>query len=419
MARQQMPPLPAPFDADAAARARRQRGRTIWLGIGMANLAGMALILINNALASVKDIYIASDFTLVPLVMGIVGEFYWRTLRPSHGLRLGLMAATSGIALVLAAVFLREGAICLLMVSPLLLVVVWLGALLGSWLFAKADSRLRVSVLPLMLLLMVGDARTPHRYEGAISDTVTIHAPPAQVWRYVAGYPQITRPPDYWLWRIGLPCPVQSTASGDYVGAERRCIFTRGDTFQERISVCRPARELTFVITNQPRDPEILNHLDLEQGRFLLRDDGDGTTTLIGTSWYRLNVYPAAYFDLWTRDIIRHVHRRVMAQIKSLAETSQRLAGSSLAARSSARSAISSLPSALRPFHVPSLARTHPQVVSRQVLPSISSRSPVASSAASKAGSWNLARTTRSITANRRAPHPSRKVTRLPRRLAA
>ncbi len=313
-------PLPAPFDAEWHARRRAKQRRAVWLGIGMANGAGLVLILLNQWIGRGGGFYVTSDFTLVPLVMGIVGEFYWRTLRPSGGLRLGLSAAAGGVALVLAAVFLREGTICLLMVSPLLLLVVWLGAQLGSWLFAKADSRLRVSALPLLVLLTLCDALSPHHYANAVADTIIIHAPPAQVWKYVAGYPRITQPPDYWLWRIGLPCPIQSTAAGDYVGAERRCIFTRGAVFGERITVCRPARELTFDITRRPRDPELLHHLDLERGQFLLRDNGDGTTTLTGTSWYRLNVFPAAYFDLWTRDIIRHVHRRVMAQIKSLAE---------------------------------------------------------------------------------------------------
>jgi hypothetical protein len=312
--------LPAPFDVATAAQERGRRHRTAWLGIGMANFAGLILVLMNQALASVKDIYIASDFTLVPLVMGIVGEFYWRTIRPSAGQRFSLSVGTSCVALVLASVGLREGVICLLIVSPLLIVILWLGALLGSWLFAKADSRLRTSLLPLLFLLMIGDALGPHHYENTVTDTIKIRATPTQVWRYIAGYPQITRPPDYWLWRIGLPCPIQSTASANAVGAERKCIFTRGDTFGEQITVCQPAKELTFVVTQQPRDPEILNHLDLERGRFLLRGNSDGTTTLIGTSWYRLNVYPAAYFDLWTRDIIRHVHRRVMTQIKTLAE---------------------------------------------------------------------------------------------------
>jgi hypothetical protein len=51
-----------------------------------------------------------------------------------------------------------------------------------------------------------------------------------------------------------------------------------------------------------------------------LRDNHDGTTTLIGTSWYRLKVYPALYYDLWARSMCRDVHLRVMKHIKELAE---------------------------------------------------------------------------------------------------
>ena len=46
----------------------------------------------------------------------------------------------------------------------------------------------------------------------------------------------------------------------------------------------------------------------------------DGTTTLIGRTWYTLQVRPAFYFDWWTHDIFRAVHLRVMKHIQQLSE---------------------------------------------------------------------------------------------------
>jgi len=63
-----------------------------------------------------------------------------------------------------------------------------------------------------------------------------------------------------------------------------------------------------------------MGHLSINRGQFILQDNGDGTTTVTGTSWYHLYVYPTPYFNWWTEDIVRHVHLRVMEHIKILAE---------------------------------------------------------------------------------------------------
>jgi hypothetical protein len=164
------------------------------------------------------------------------------------------------------------------------------------------------------------DAQMPHHHAAIVTDQVLIRAAPATVWHYVPEYPTMTAPPDYWLWKIGLPIPTQSTATGAFVGAKRDCRFSGNVVFEEKIVEAETAKVLTFDVTKQPDHPELTGHFNLDRGRFLLRDNGDGTTTLIGTTWYRLHVYPAPYFDLWAADIVRRVHFRVMNHIKELAE---------------------------------------------------------------------------------------------------
>jgi Tol biopolymer transport system component len=80
-------------------------------------------------------------------------------------------------------------------------------------------------------------------------------------------------------------------------------------------------RNLTFDITNQPRDPEDNgSHSIFLRGQFLLKDNHDGTTTLTGNSWYRLYVFPVWYYDIWAESVTRNVHLRVMEHIKELSE---------------------------------------------------------------------------------------------------
>jgi hypothetical protein len=140
------------------------------------------------------------------------------------------------------------------------------------------------------------------------------------LWKDLSAHPLNTTENEYWLFRIGLPSPIQSTVTGDSVGSDRKCIFSNGATFDERVSEIRGDSVYTFDVLRQPEDPEIIGHIQILRGQFILKENPDGSTRLIGKSWYRLRVYPAWYYGLWAEDITRQVHLRVMKHIKRLAE---------------------------------------------------------------------------------------------------
>ena len=233
-----------------------------------------------------------------------------------------LLLALTAIELVGAFFFLREGIICLIILTPLIVGMMSLGAVLGRFLARRARSlTAQVSLVPLVVLAVFAEAAGPKpNYPGVVVDSVTIDAPAPYVWRYVVDYPENTSPPEYWLWRIGLPHPVQSTATTQSVGATRVCRFSGGIAFEERITELTPNEVMTFDVTEQPNHPEVIGHFQFDRGQIRLAQNADGTTTVTATSWYRLFVRPAAYFDLWTADITRHVHFRVLNHIKELAE---------------------------------------------------------------------------------------------------
>ena len=114
--------------------------------------------------------------------------------------------------------------------------------------------------------------------------------------------------------------PIESKLHGEKVGAKRECILTGGLVFDERVTVWKPREQLTFDIAKQPDHPELTGHFKLLRGEFRLRDNKNGMTTLIGTSWYRLNVRPLWYWQIWSDDVIRHIHLRVMNHILDEAE---------------------------------------------------------------------------------------------------
>jgi uncharacterized protein YndB with AHSA1/START domain len=316
---------------------RSQRLRIFWSGVGFAVLGGALAMLFDGFLISrhsadstLWEAYITSQFIAIPIGMGILASYFWRKIELAQGAGCGGAFCILTIALALSYLVIKEGVICLIIAAPLLFFCILLGVEIGKALW-KRTPWLGVSTLPLLILFIITDASTPHHYSSTVADQVLIHAPPSAVWRYIPAYPAITTPPHYWLWKIGLPVPTQSTAEGAFVGARRDCRFTGNVAFEEKIVAVEPEKILTFEVTRQPDHPEITGHFNLDRGQFLLHDNGDGTTTLTGTTWYRLHVYPARYFDLWATDIIRKVHFRVMDQIKMLAERDTR--NSHIAAR--------------------------------------------------------------------------------------
>lgn len=272
----------------------------------------------------VSLLFFTSDFILVPTVMGVILAVCWKDVEFKRIAFVGYNTLNLALSLGQAVYFLKEGGVCIVMASPLVLPWLAIGFSLGKSLIARNNKRLNFSLGPLILIVLIADVVTTQGYDGQVVDKIVVRAPPAAVWRYIVAYPAIPNAPDYWLWKLGLPAPIQSTATGEMVGAQRKCIFTDNKAFDERITRLTPEKELTFDITTQPNDPEVIGHFVLHRGQFLLQDNGDGTTTVIGTSWYTLNVHPAWYYDLWVQDIVRHVHLRVMEHIKALAESDQK-----------------------------------------------------------------------------------------------
>jgi uncharacterized protein YndB with AHSA1/START domain len=304
---------------------REPRGWAILIGLVAANVFAILMMFLTNWLfrkgGPNNGLYLASDFTVLPLSMGILMAYCWRRLDLTMVEYFGFSVISSLIAIVAAYYFLREGVICLGMAAPLLMLVMGLGCRIGKSIFSRNNSTLNLSIAPILIAVFVVDSLSPHHFQGACVDTITINAPPERVWQYIADYPALTEKPHYWLFNHGLPMPMTATSDGAYVGSRRTCVFSHNAIFDEKIVEVDPAKKLTFDILRQPPDPELVGHLKLERGQFILTRNPDGTTTLTGTSWYKLNVYPVTYFDWWTQDVISHVHLRVMEHIKTLAES--------------------------------------------------------------------------------------------------
>ncbi len=260
------------------------------------------------------------SLVLVPMAMGIAAAYFWRSLSFSLWEYFLWWIVTSLISPFGAYFAFKEGAVCLLIGFPILFVCGFAGVLLGRLLFKSRTATINLTVLPVLLLATLVEGKMRQDQQHVVEDHILIKAPAAEVWNYVVSFPSIDAAPNYWLNAVGLPSPLATTCQGAFVGAARECIFSDGLVFKERVSEITPGRLLTFEIVEQPSNPELLGHLTLHRGQFQLIENNDGTTTLIGRSWYILQMRPLWYFVWWTRDVTTHVHVRVMEHIKTLSE---------------------------------------------------------------------------------------------------
>jgi hypothetical protein len=290
-------------------------------GIIISNVIVLIIIWINNLLHSQKDgVLVFSEFVILPLLMGVISAWFWRNLNLKSRSLIWYSILNGFLAILLSYIFLKEGTICLIIVSPLIFAFVITGAFIGKAMFRKNNQTLNVSIVSILLVVFTVDSISDHHYRNMVSDEMIVKATPEKIWKNVVAFEKIKQENSYWLFKAGMPSPMQTTVTAYKKGAGRKCIFSNGYVFDEKIVTFDVNKDLTFDITGQPKDPEIMGHIDIERGQFLLKNNGDGTTTLVGNSWYSLKVFPIWYYDLWAESITRNVHLRVMAHIKTLSE---------------------------------------------------------------------------------------------------
>lgn len=302
--------------------------RAVWTGVLMGCLAGLFCVFVIPVIVRILRNYVGQStsefysFAMslgVPFVMGAISGYFWHRAKLETAMYWSYAAALTVLAAFGSVFVLREGAICLIMASPLLYAMILLGVFLAHSLLERYG-KMSVHLLPLYFLLILGDVLAPQNYQTSVADTVVIKAPPNVVWKYIGTFPRIESAPRPWIFKLGVPPPVQSRLSGQGVGARRECELRGPIIIEEKITRWQPNKRLSFDITRQPQHPEVIGHITLQRGQFDLQGNGDGTTTLTGTSWYRLHMYPAAYYDWWAIQVVRGVHWHAFEQIKRCAE---------------------------------------------------------------------------------------------------
>lgn len=276
-------------------------------------------------------------FVGVPFLLGTVTSYVYNLARPAS------VPSTVGMAtLVLLVGFLLlialaiEGLVCLVMAFPVMWLTVTPGALFGRYLAQlslRPDASTYASLGIVLLALPAGawlDRTVVDPGEREVVTTIEVDAPPEVVWEHVVAFSELPAP-DHWIFSTGIAYPLRARIEGEGVGAVRHCEFSTG-AFVEPITAWEPPARLAFDVVAQPLPMEEWSfyagvhppHLDESfrsvRGEFRLVPLAGGRTRLEGSTWYVLDMGPAAYWKLWGDAILHRIHGRVLRHVKGLAE---------------------------------------------------------------------------------------------------
>ncbi len=275
-----------------------------------------------------------SIFITAPLLIGFLPAFLLgKRQKITKNDAFSFSFLTLGISVLCLLVFAIEGLICIVMASPLIFPLVFLGSYLGYKLTQKnkiSNSAVSTTLIFLSLLTMSFDSVNTSNNLIQVNTTILINSNIDKVWNNVVTFNKIDEPSD-WIFKTGISCPVDATIIGEGVGAIRYCNFTTG-SFVEPITNWNKPNLLQFDVVEQPipmnefnpfweiQPPHLKGYFLSQKGQFHLESLNENQTKLVGTTWYKLDIYPQSYWQLWSNFIIHKIHNRVLNHIKNQSE---------------------------------------------------------------------------------------------------
>jgi uncharacterized membrane protein YhaH (DUF805 family) len=295
--------------------------------LGLGTLALSVFVLRSYGVA----LFLGTPFVMGALTAFLFNRHYPATGRETQEVTFMTLAITGGVVLFAS----WEGALCLLMASPIAFGIAAMGAILGRHVALRDRSDARIALLALAVLptLASFDARRPNTALREVHSAIVIDAAPEVVWRHVIAFPPLPAPSEL-VFRLGIAYPMKAEIVGHGVGATRYCVFSTG-AFVEPITHWEPGRRLSFDVVTQPRPlqewspyadvmpPHLDGYFRSRRGEFRLIALPNGRTRLEGSTWYEMRLYPEEYWVLFGDAFIHRIHERVLAHIKRVAETSR------------------------------------------------------------------------------------------------
>ena len=277
-------------------------------------------------------------FAAIPFASGVSGGVILRRAGGTFGQAVAAGLTLIGAVILILSGLLMEGIVCVVMAAPFGAGLAFLGVVAGYFLTRDqtTDSRLQSAAwLAVVAIVGLEGWNPPAPREDTATSEIIIEAPAARVWAELHDIRDLP-PTANLLFQYGVAHPLGTRTVGEGVGAARLCRLSTGD-MPEIVTVWKPGQELRFKVLSTPPAMRELGffgqtidtaHLHSAyaslEGGFKLESLPDGRTRVIGESRYLLNIAPAAYWNLWTQEIVHGVQRRVLEHVKRQAELGPR-----------------------------------------------------------------------------------------------
>jgi len=229
-----------------------------------------------------------------------------------------------------------EGFICVVLFSPLALILASLGGAMGGIAGRlirqrRAQNLTLACVLILPLFTMTWEKPVFYQQDfRRVENVIDIQAPPAIIWKNIERVPPIRTEeiPDSWSRRIGFPDPIEATLSHEGLGGVRNASFERGLRFIETVDVWEPEQRLGFSISAESVPATTLDehvrvggpYFDVLHGEYRLESLGNGVTRLHLSSRHRLSTDFNWYAHLWTDALMSDLQQRILVVIRRRCE---------------------------------------------------------------------------------------------------
>ena len=260
-----------------------------------------------------------SFLILLPFSIGAISEYIFSFNQMASNVQiLKRRSLIVLVLLILGAIVLKEGVICLIMAAPIYLVFALLGAFFMRSLCRKIWKPYKriysIGLLPLLGLLFLPNITQYH--QGYTTKSLVIDASREQVFAAINNIQniepnEIKRSP---IFTMGFPKPQSGMTISTDQGAVRQIHWERGIYFEENIIQSTAPEKLMwtyrFIPTSFPKG-SLDDHIEIGGAYFnLLTTDyrleaiNDNQTKLILRIDYRLSTELNFYSDLWVQYVL-------------------------------------------------------------------------------------------------------------------
>ncbi|WP_111861451.1 hypothetical protein [Acinetobacter sp. CFCC 10889] len=299
-----------------------------------------SIFLLTAFFAKSKDSFLSATFLIsMPFVMGALFE-YVRSVSSQRVASIKNVLKTQLwvmlILLIVSVFVLKEGTICVIMASPLLLAALIIGALLMrsvcQYLWKPTKKIYSLALLPLLLIAFL--PKQSSDYFGQTQREMIIHAPQTEVFRAInqIGQIKVEEVPDSFIFTMGFPKPIFGMTEQKAEGMVRTIQWERGVKFEEKVLANHSPYLLSwdyqFNKNSFPKgslDDHVEvggQYFDLLKTDYQLEKIDDQTTKLILTIDYRVSTEFNWYSKVWINYVLAEFSDVVMTIHKNRLEKS-------------------------------------------------------------------------------------------------